>query len=34
MGIPVLSMHAPMETVSKLDLYMTHRAIAAVYQAE
>ncbi len=25
-GVPVLSMHAPFEVVSKLDLYMTYRA--------
>ena len=26
MGVPVLSMHAPFEVVSKLDVYMAHRA--------
>ena len=26
-GVPVLSMHSPFETVSKLDVWMTHRAI-------
>ena len=31
-GVPVLSMHAPFETVSKLDCYMTYRAMLAVYQ--
>ena len=31
-GVPVLSMHAPFETVSKLDCYMTYRAMMAVYQ--
>ena len=31
-GVPVLSMHAPFETVSKLDCYMTYRAMIAVYQ--
>ena len=31
-GVPVLSMHAPFETVSKLDSYMTYRAMRAVYQ--
>ena len=31
-GVPVLSMHAPFETVSKLDCYMTYRAMQAVYQ--
>ena len=30
-GVPVLSMHAPMEVVGKLDCYMTARACAAVY---
>ncbi len=30
-GVPVLSMHAPMEVVSKLDVYMTYRACAAFY---
>ncbi|QNL45309.1 aminopeptidase [Oscillibacter hominis] len=33
-GVPVLSMHAPFETVSKLDCYMTYRGIQAIYQAE
>ena len=31
-GVPVLSMHSPFETVSKLDCYMTYRACMAVYQ--
>jgi aspartyl aminopeptidase len=30
-GVPVLSMHAPWEIVSKLDCYMTYKAIMAVY---
>ena len=30
-GVPVLSMHAPYEIVSKLDCYMAYKAIAAVY---
>ncbi len=30
-GVPVLSMHAPMEVVSKLDCYMTMRGMQAVY---
>ncbi len=30
-GVPVLSMHAPFETVSKLDVYMTHKAFAALF---
>ncbi|MBQ9973517.1 MAG: aminopeptidase [Oscillospiraceae bacterium] len=33
-GVPVLSMHAPFETVSKLDCYMTYRGIKAVFEAE
>lgn len=33
-GVPVLSMHAPFETVSKLDCYMTYRGMKAVYQAK
>ena len=33
LGVPVLSMHAPMELVSKLDCYMTMLACQAVYQA-
>ena len=32
-GVPVLSMHAPIEVVSKLDCYMTMRACKAVYEA-
>lgn len=32
-GVPVLSMHAPMELVSKLDAYMTCKAITAFYSA-
>lgn len=31
LGVPVLSMHAPYEVVSKLDLYMTHKAVAALF---
>lgn len=27
LGVPVLSMHAPFETTSKLDIYMCHRAM-------
>lgn len=33
-GVPVLSMHAPFETVSKLDCYMTYKGCKAVYQAK
>ena len=31
LGVPVLSMHAPMEIVSKLDVYMTYRALYEFY---
>lgn len=30
-GVPVLSMHSPFELVSKLDCFMTYRAIGSVY---
>lgn len=30
-GVPVLSMHAPYETVSKFDCYMTYKGIKAIY---
>jgi aspartyl aminopeptidase len=30
-GVPVLSMHAPFEVVSKLDVYMTYKAVAAFF---
>lgn len=30
MGVPVLSMHAPFEVVSKLDVYMAHKAFTAL----
>ncbi|MCY1714185.1 aminopeptidase [Caproiciproducens galactitolivorans] len=33
-GVPVLSMHAPFEIVSKLDVYMTYLGIRAFYEAE
>ena len=33
-GVPVLSMHAPYEIVSKLDCYMTYRGILAIYGRE
>ncbi|MBQ3054484.1 MAG: aminopeptidase [Oscillospiraceae bacterium] len=32
-GVPVLSMHAPFETVAKFDVYMTYRAAKAVYHS-
>jgi len=33
LGVPVLSMHAPFEVVSKFDTYMTHRTILEFYKA-
>jgi len=33
-GVPVLSMHAPFEVVSKLDCYETCKGMKAVYEAE
>ena len=33
-GVPVLSMHAPFETVAKLDCYETYKGMKAVYQAK
>ena len=33
-GVPVLSMHSPFETVSKLDCYETYKGMKAVFQAE
>lgn len=33
-GVPVLSMHAPFEVVSKLDCYMTYKGVLAAYNAE
>ena len=33
-GVPVLSMHAPFETTSKLDCYMTYRCMKAAYEAK
>ena len=32
-GVPVLSMHAPFEVVSKLDCYMTYKGCKAVFEA-
>lgn len=32
-GTPVLAMHAPFEVTSKLDCYMTYRAMKAVFEA-
>ena len=31
-GVPVLSMHAPRETVAKLDCYMTYKMMKAVFE--
>ncbi len=31
LGVPVLSMHAPFEVVSKLDVYMAHKAFVALF---
>lgn len=31
-GVPVLSMHAPFEVVSKIDCYMTYRCMKAVFE--
>ena len=31
-GVPVLAMHAPFEIVSKLDCFMTYKAMKAVYE--
>jgi len=33
-GVPVLSMHAPFETISKLDCYMIYKCLKAVYEAK
>ena len=33
-GVPVLSMHAPFETVAKLDCWETYKGMQAVYRAE
>ena len=32
LGIPVLSMHAPFEVISKIDLFETYRAILAFFK--
>ena len=34
LGVPVLSMHAPFEVVSKHDVYMTYLAVKALFDAE
>ena len=33
-GVPVLSMHAPFETMAKLDCWETYKGMKAVYQAK
>lgn len=33
LGVPVISMHAPIEVVAKTDVYMTHKAILAFFKA-
>jgi len=33
LGVPVLSMHAPYEVVSKTDVYMVHKALVAFFRA-
>ena len=32
-GVPVLSMHAPYETVGKLDCYMTFKGMKAIFES-
>ena len=32
-GVPVLSMHAPYEIISKIDLYMTYKAIYSFFKS-
>jgi aspartyl aminopeptidase len=34
LGVPVLSMHAPFEVVSKIDVHMAHRAFMALLKRE
>ncbi len=34
LGVPVLSMHAPFEVVSKFDVYMTYLAVKSLFEAE
>ncbi len=33
-GVPVLSMHAPVEVVAKVDIYMLYKAIRALYDSK
>ena len=32
LGVPVLSMHAPLEVVSKLDVYMAYKAFKVFFE--
>ena len=32
LGVPVISMHAPVEVIAKVDLYETHRAFSAFFK--
>ena len=32
LGVPVLSMHAPYEVISKFDLYMAYRAFKKFFE--
>ena len=34
LGVPVLSMHAPFEIVSKTDVYMAYRAFFAFFETK
>lgn len=34
LGVPVLSMHSPFEVISKLDLYMTFKAVEALFSSD
>ena len=34
LGVPVLSMHSPMEITSKSDIYMTYKAVLALYSSQ
>ena len=33
-GVPVLSMHSPMEIIAKLDVYMTYKGVKAFFEAK
>ena len=34
MGVPVLSMHAPMEVTSKVDDYLLYKAMKALFASK